>query len=412
MAERFPNGTTYVGWWSADADGVYLSDGFGAQYTAASDGGWTFTGFYSQNERQGFGEIIFTAEERKKSMIQELNGRVVGFWNQDRLHGPAFKYYPKGSPHYRGVQDQESAHVSFLWFARGRETEGSEVWVKDEFPSLHEKILKDVESLNTFKIPAKHENGPQKLLKCAVEKVEAKFRNVTEILCEHMLGLASDGQHVPLSEKLQKFAQDHEEYFGSKNATSLLAAMSRSPAVYVDASSTKPTPEVTATDAKEKAQTAPEVIDIRGTLDIRTSKKSLNAKSKCEAVKKPAKPKKKQASKSEKRKKRAAPIAKKSEDKTHTKRAKHTACSSGVAKPSSREAAPAARAEPDNQQRFQQMLRFVNKLFAGEHEKLTLNTIRIMVEKSFSAKEIQSLLPRVLYTLDSSNRVMVVVHRL
>ena len=109
---------------------------------------------------------------------------------------------------------------------------------------------------------------------------------------------------------------------------------------------------------------------------------------------------------------RAAPITKKSGDKTHTKRVKHTACSFGVAKPSSREAAPAARAEPDNQQRFQQMLRFVNKLFAGDHEKLTLNTIRIMVEKSFSAKEIQSLLPRVLYTLDSSNRVMVVVHRL
>ena len=38
-AERFPNGSTYVGWWSADADGVYLSDGFGTQYTAASDGG-------------------------------------------------------------------------------------------------------------------------------------------------------------------------------------------------------------------------------------------------------------------------------------------------------------------------------------------------------------------------------------
>ena len=50
-AERFPNGSTYVGWWSADADGVYLSDGFGTQYTAAVDGGWTFTGFYSQNDR-------------------------------------------------------------------------------------------------------------------------------------------------------------------------------------------------------------------------------------------------------------------------------------------------------------------------------------------------------------------------
>lgn len=369
-------------------------------------------GFIPRMKDKALVKSFLQRRNAKKNLVQEINGRVVGFWNHDKLHGPAFKYYPKGSPHYRGVQDQESAHVSFLWFARGRETEGSEVWVKDEFPCLHEKILKDIESLNTFKIPAKHENGPQQVLKSAVEKVEAKFRNVTEILCEHMLGLASDGQHVRLSEKLQKFAQDHEEYFGSKNATSLLAAMCRSPAVYVDASSTKPTLEVTATDAKEKAQTAPEVVEIQGTLDIRTSKKSLNAKSKCEAVKKPAKPKKKQSSKSEKRKKRAAPITKKSGDKTHTKRVKHTACSFGVAKPSSREAAPAARAEPDNQQRFQQMLRFVNKLFAGDHEKLTLNTIRIMVEKSFSAKEIQSLLPRVLYTLDSSNRVMVVVHRL
>lgn len=102
---------------------------------------------------------------------------------------------------------------------------------------------------------------------------------------------------------------------------------------------------------------------------------------------------------------RAAPAPKKSEQKVESKRAKL----GDVEKPS-RDATPAA--DADNQERFQHMLRFVNKLFAGDHEKLTLNTIRIMVEKSFSAKEIQALLPRVLYTLDSSNRVMVVVHRL
>ena len=102
---------------------------------------------------------------------------------------------------------------------------------------------------------------------------------------------------------------------------------------------------------------------------------------------------------------RPAPPPKNSAQKVDVKRAKVI----DAEKPS-RDATSAA--DADNQERFQHMLRFVNKLFAGDHEKLTLNTIRIMVEKSFSAKEIQALLPRVLYTLDSSNRVMVVVHRL
>ena len=102
---------------------------------------------------------------------------------------------------------------------------------------------------------------------------------------------------------------------------------------------------------------------------------------------------------------RPAPAPKKSAQKVEAKRTK--VIDTGK---TSRDATPVA--DADNKERFQQMLRFVNKLFAGDHEKLTLNTIRIMVEKSFSAKEIQALLPRVLYTLDSSNRVMVVVHRL
>ena len=55
---------------------------------------------------------------------------------------------------------------------------------------------------------------------------------------------------MTLSEKLQKFALDHEAYFNSAAATSLLSALSQSPAVYVDASST----EAAATEAKEKAQ--------------------------------------------------------------------------------------------------------------------------------------------------------------
>ena len=59
-----------------------------------------------------------------------------------------------------------------------------------------------------------------------------------------------DGQHVPLSEKLQKFALDHEAYFNSASAISLLSAMSQSPAVYVDASST----EAAATETTEKVQ--------------------------------------------------------------------------------------------------------------------------------------------------------------
>lgn len=402
-AERFPNGSRYIGWWAMDTDGVYLSDGFGTQYTAASDGGWTFTGFYSQNDRHGFGEIIFTEEEQNRGTIQELDGRVLGFWHRDKLHGPAFKYYPKASPHYGGVQDQENAHVSFVWFTRGRETEDSEVWVKDNFPALHEKILKDVESLNTYKIPSKSENGPKDVLKNVIEKVEANFVNVSKTLCEYMLGLASDGQHVPLSEKLQTFAKANEECFSSANATRLLATMSKSPAIYVDA----PNPKAKAAEATNKTQTINKETESRHKLDNRASKQEGNVKNKSAPVKKAPKSKKLKKSK---KKKRTAPGGKTvqiSSDRTNAKRAKHTGC--GSTKPSTLGAKTLAHAE---HQRFQQMLRFVNKLFTGEHEKLTLNTIRIMVENTFSAYEIQTLLPRVLYTLDSSNRVMVVVHRL
>ena len=77
----------------------------------------------------------------------------------------------------------ESPHVSFLWFARGREAGGSEVWIKDDFPSLHEKLLKDVESLNADKIPAKREDvSTQIAAKCAtrffvfLRRMTARFR--------------------------------------------------------------------------------------------------------------------------------------------------------------------------------------------------------------------------------------------
>ena len=73
---------------------------------------------------------------------------------------------------------------------------------------------------------------------------------------------------MPLSEKLQKFVRAHEEYFSSANAISLLKAMSQSPAVYVDASST----EATGPKPVEKTQATIKVTDNRCKLDEQTPK--------------------------------------------------------------------------------------------------------------------------------------------
>ena len=94
--EVFGNGTSYEGWWRW-VDGAYLSDGFGRQVTAASDGGWIYTGGYRENERHGFGDICFPQALTYLGRDLAPGTRAAGFWEGDKLTGLVWVFEP-GKP--------------------------------------------------------------------------------------------------------------------------------------------------------------------------------------------------------------------------------------------------------------------------------------------------------------------------
>ena len=86
--------------------------------------------------------------------------------------------------------------VGQRWISLSTRKDTQGYWVIEHFQNPRQawecKCAHSVRCIFTFgKLLLATIQGPQQVLKCAVEKVEAKFRNVTEILCEHMLGLAS-----------------------------------------------------------------------------------------------------------------------------------------------------------------------------------------------------------------------------
>ena len=196
--ERFENGTTYLGWWRKDTEKVFsdsgdswLSDGFGIQHTAECDGGWVYAGLYSENDRHGFGEIRYAREKKNSLWSEECGARIVGFWNADKLHGPVWRFYPKGSRHYRGRKDSGGGHVTFAWFLRGMLLKESEYFVYDAQPKKHRIILNYVRRLAATTNDITLRN---------LEEREAHFHSLAGALSNAMLHLANGFNRVAVSD--------------------------------------------------------------------------------------------------------------------------------------------------------------------------------------------------------------------
>jgi len=196
--EKFENGTTYLGWWCKDTDRVFsengeswLSDGFGVQRTAECDGGWTYAGLYSENDRHGFGEIRYVRHKKNSLWNEEEGGRIVGYWNSDKLNGPVWRYYPKGSKYYRGHKDSGAGHVTFAWFLQGMLLKESEFFVFDSQPKMHRIVLSYIQKLATVSDRISLQN---------LEQQEKIFLSLASALSTAMLRLASGFNRVAVSD--------------------------------------------------------------------------------------------------------------------------------------------------------------------------------------------------------------------
>ena len=106
-----------IGYWQAD-----VCERFGLQLTAPSlpdgvYGGWTYMGEFAADERDGFGEACFAFTQCDRRWVMEEGGRVVGFWRDDILQGPAWKVHLPDSRHYRGKgHPGAKVNCSLVWF--------------------------------------------------------------------------------------------------------------------------------------------------------------------------------------------------------------------------------------------------------------------------------------------------------
>eukprot|EP00941_MAST-03F_sp_MAST-3F-sp1_P006548 g6548.t1 len=190
----FPSGTVYIGNFFADEVLCRTSThGFGRQVSVPECGGWTYTGFYNEDSRQGFGSIVCTEAEqipyrkkgnRKKKdptecWLQEAGSRYLGFWSRDKRDGWGWFYYPPCSTVYKSntvenVEDRTDptsvnqskstptiaidAKITLVRFQAGNYVE--DMIIEDAAPGIHaellslfEEIKKTEETLDSVLVP-------------------------------------------------------------------------------------------------------------------------------------------------------------------------------------------------------------------------------------------------------------------
>lgn len=146
---------------------------------------------YRENDRHGFGQITYKREKKNSLWVEEDGARVIGFWNADKLHGPVWRLYPRGSKHYRGEKNSDGPHVTFSWFLRGLLLKESEYFVFDSQPEQHEIVLSYLEKLELITKEITLEN---------LEQQEARFHSLAAVLSTAMLHLANGFNRVAVSD--------------------------------------------------------------------------------------------------------------------------------------------------------------------------------------------------------------------